>query len=141
VGGFTERWINSEDNDLWLKLGTAKGFIYIQSPTVLGYRQHSNSAIASSIKTYKGTCYLIEQEKQGNYPGGKNRQAERLEILTRHIRPVSLACLRQVELQQAWFLYKETILWHIQLLRIRYLIVFPLLFLFTVLRGKLLIQR
>jgi GT2 family glycosyltransferase len=28
VGGFTSKNINSEDSDLWLKLGTAKGFIF-----------------------------------------------------------------------------------------------------------------
>ncbi|TVP61469.1 MAG: glycosyltransferase family 2 protein [Nodularia sp. (in: Bacteria)] len=136
--GFTSQRINAEDNDLWMKLGTAEEFVYIHSPKLLGYRQHEYSAIASNTKTYEGTCYLIQQEKQGQYPGENNRQGERLEILTRHIRPVSIACLRQVELQQAWFLYKETILWHILLLRIRYLIVFPLLFLFTMLRQNFL---
>ncbi|MBD2570578.1 glycosyltransferase family 2 protein [Anabaena lutea] len=129
VGSFTDKWINSEDNDLWLRLGTAKGFIYINSPSVLAYRQHSNSAIAITTKTYEGTCYLIQQEKISQYPGGKIRERERLEILTRHIRPVSLECLREGEMKKGWELYKETFKWHLGLGRFRYLIGFLWLFL------------
>ncbi|WP_016953293.1 glycosyltransferase family A protein [Anabaena sp. PCC 7108] len=131
VGGFTDKWINSEDNDLWLRLGTATGFIYINSPFVLAYRQHSNSAIAITNKTYEGTCYLIQQEKISQYPGGKIRERERLEILTRHIRPVSLGCLREIEIEKGWNLYKQTFLWHIWLGRFRYLIGFLWLFLLS----------
>ncbi len=124
LGGFTDQWINSEDNDLWLRLGTAEGFVYIDSPYVLAYRQHSHSAISIATKTYDGTRYLIQQEKQNQYPGGKIREKERLEILTRHIRPVSLSCLHENEVHKGWQLYKETFLWHLVLGRFRYLIGF-----------------
>ncbi|WP_071191349.1 glycosyltransferase family A protein [Trichormus sp. NMC-1] len=128
IGSFTDKWINSEDNDLWLRLGTATGFIYINSPSVLAYRQHSNSAIAITTKTYEGTCYLIQQEKSNQYPGGKIRERERLEILTRHIRPVSLECLREGEIKKGWELYQATFSWHLWLGRFRYLIGFFWLF-------------
>ncbi|MEO3707156.1 glycosyltransferase family 2 protein [Trichormus azollae] len=124
LGGFTDQWINSEDNDLWLRLGTVEGFVYIDSPYVLAYRQHSYSAMSIATKTYDGTCYLIQQEKQNQYPGGKIREKERLEILTRHIRPVSLNCLHENEVHKGWQLYKETFLWHLVLGRFRYLIGF-----------------
>ncbi len=140
VGNFTDQWINSEDNDLWLKLGICDGFVYIQSPVILAYRQHESSAIANINKTFQGTCYLIQQEKEGMYPGGNNRQIERLNILTRHIRPVSLACLHHVAIQQAWVLYKKSFLWHIRLLRVKYLLIFPLLLCFAVLRESWVIK-
>ncbi|BAY07250.1 glycosyltransferase family 2 protein [Calothrix sp. NIES-2098] len=124
AGGFTDKWINSEDNDLWLRLGTAKGFIYINSPTVLGYRQQTDSAVSNITKTYQGTYYLIQQENTGQYPGDKIRQRERINILTRHIRPVSLACLRHGDIQQAWKLYQKTFKWHLWLGRLRYLLGF-----------------
>jgi glycosyltransferase involved in cell wall biosynthesis len=124
LGGFTDQWINSEDNDLWLRLGTAEGFVYIDSPYVLAYRQHSHSAISIATKTYDGTCYLIQQEKQNQYPGGKTREKQRLEILTRHIRPVSVSCLHGNEIHKGWQLYKETFLWHLGLGRFRYIIGF-----------------
>ncbi|AFY74465.1 glycosyl transferase [Synechococcus sp. PCC 7502] len=134
VGGFTDQWINSEDNDLWLRLGIAKGFVYINSPAVLAYRQHPQSAIALTEKTYDGTCYLVKQEKQDQYPGGKIREKERLQILTRHIRPVSLRCLQEGEIKNAWQLYTATFRWHLSLSRFRYLIVFLCLTLLSLIK-------
>ena len=127
VKGFTNKWINGEDSDLWLKLGTAKQFVYIQSPPVFAYRQHCNSAVANSTKTYQGACYLIEQEKNNLYPGGKDRQLERLEILMRHIRPVSLACLREGNIKNGWKMYQATFKWNLYLKRFAYLLAFPLI--------------
>lgn len=130
VGGFSNQLFNAEDNDLWLKLGTSEGFVFINSPTILAYRQHSNSAISNLEKTFLGTKHLILQEQQKNYPGANLRQRERLRILTRHIRPVSLACIKQEKFSQGWSLYQATLTWHIQLMRIQYLIFFPLLALY-----------
>jgi len=124
VGGFTQQWINAEDCDLWLKLGTTQSFIFIESPLLVGYRQHTNTAISDKTKTYKGIIYLIQQEKTDQYPGGKTRQIERLEILTKHVRPVSLDCLQRGEIKKAWILYKQTFQWHLRLGRSRYLIGF-----------------
>ncbi|HEY9698676.1 MAG TPA: glycosyltransferase family A protein [Trichocoleus sp.] len=124
VGGFTKEWINGEDSDLWLKLGTAPGFISIQSPPVLAYRQHTNTAVSNNTRTYQGICYMIDQEKSGRYPGAEVRRLERLEILTRHIRPVSFACIKQGDIKAALGLYQETLEWHFDLKRIRYLLGF-----------------
>jgi glycosyltransferase involved in cell wall biosynthesis len=126
VKGFTNKWINAEDSDLWLKLGTAKGFVHIQSPPILAYRQHPNSAVANNTKTYEGAWHMIEQEKNGFYPGGKDRELERLEILMRHIRPVSLACLREGKIKDAWKMYKSTFQWNLSLKCFTYLLAFLL---------------
>ncbi len=122
--GFTNKWINGEDSDLWLKLGTAKRFVHIQSPPILAYRQHSNSAVANNSKTYEGAWYMIQQEKNGFYPGGKTRQLERLEILMRHNRPVTLACLREGNIKHGWKMYQQTFLWNLYLKRFPYLLAF-----------------
>ncbi len=124
VGGFTQQWINAEDCDLWLRLGTTQGFVFISSPFVLGYRQHINTAISDKNKTFEGISYLIQQERKNQYPGGTNRKIERLKILTRHIRPVSLDCLRRSEIKQGWMLYNQSLQWHLLLGRFRYLIGF-----------------
>lgn len=127
VGGFTTQRINGEDNDLWLKLGTARNFVYIHAPLVLAYRQHENSAVADITKTYQGACYLIQQEQEGLYPGGQERLISRLVILTRHIIPVSLACLDRKQLSRAFCLYRYTFNWNLKLRRFRYLAAFILL--------------
>lgn len=127
VGGFTDNSINAEDSDLWLKLGTAKGFVYFSAPPVYAYRRHAGSAVSDGQKTLEGIEYLIAQEKAGRYPGGAARRAERLELLTRHVRPVSLSCLERGEWRPAWRLYRATLGWHARLGRVRYVAAFPLL--------------
>lgn len=127
VDGFVGKKINAEDSDLWLRLGLEKGFVFIDSPVLFGYRQHVNSEISNNDRTFQGICYLITQENQAKYPGGNARKQERLEILTRHVRPVSLACLRQRKVQDAWKLYMSTLKWHFQLGRFKYLAVFPVI--------------
>lgn len=141
LGGYTEQRINAEDSDLWLKLGTARGFVYVQSPLAFGYRRHANSATADSFKTYLGICYLIQQEKSNQYPGKNSQKHKRIKILTRHIRPVSLACLRQDEIRKGWELYKYSFKWHIQQKRVRYLLGFPLIASLAAFQHLLHLQR
>lgn len=124
VGGFTNKWINGEDSDLWLKLGITKGFVCIQSSPVLAYRRHDNSAISNNSKTYAGAWNMTNKEKEGLYPGGKARQLERLEIMMRHIRPVSLAYLREGKIKDGWEMYRATFIWNLFLKRFVYLLVF-----------------
>lgn len=136
-GGFTPKWINGEDSDLWLKLGTAKGFATIRSPYVCAYRRHEISAIANSKRTVQGSYYLIEQEKQEQYPGSTKRKWQRIDIITRHIRPVSIACLRQKDIQNAWHLYSSTFWWHLRLGRLKYLVAFWVIAVSSTSRFKL----
>lgn len=127
VGGYSSQNINAEDSDLWLKLGIAKGFVYINSPNVFAYRRHPDSEVSNFFKSYTGKLYLIHQEKNKQYPGGKEREFERLHIITRHIRPNSFECLKQREIQKGWQLYKITFYWHLKLIRLRYLFGFPVI--------------
>jgi glycosyltransferase involved in cell wall biosynthesis len=124
VGGYNQQRINGEDSDLWLKLGTAKHFVSITSPYVLAYYQHADSAVGDRQKTYEGAWHLISQEQEGLYPGGKSRQQERRKIIMSHIRPVSLAYLREGKIKDAWKMYRATFKWNFALRRFVYLIAF-----------------
>jgi hypothetical protein len=121
VQGFTQEWINGEDSDLWMKLGTQQGFVFVETPALFGYRQLPSSAVSNQEKTLAGMNYLIAREQGNHYPGAAQRQQERLALLTRHTRPVTLACLRQGQIAQAWSLYQKTLLWNLRLKRYRYL--------------------
>jgi glycosyltransferase involved in cell wall biosynthesis len=125
IGGYTQRRINAEDHDLMLRLGNARGFVQIKSPVTLGYRRHTGSATKDISMSVKGNRYLIEQEQRGSYPGGAARAVERLAIVTRHVRPVSLECARQGLRSEAWQLYRATLRWHVHLGRWKYLLGFP----------------
>lgn len=126
AGGFVEDRINSEDADMALKLGTAAGFVQITSPVTFGYREHAANVKDDLGRTLAGIRHIVLSEKRARYPGGKSRARERWEILTRHVRPVALECLRRKKQSEAWSFYRSTFAWHLSLRRLKYLVVFPL---------------
>lgn len=124
---FSSRNVNAEDSDLWLQLGIIPMFIYISEPFVTAYREHEKSAISSFDKTYEGMLQLIEQELIGAYPGGRERKKERLYILTKHIRPVVISCMKKKQIKKGWSLYKKSFMWNLQLCRFKYLFACPII--------------
>ena len=108
-----------------LRLGTAPNFVQVLAPTTFGYRQHAASAMSNLQRTYEGACHLVRQEQSGRYPGGAARRRERLRIVTRHVRPVSLELLKQGQWARAWALYQSTFPWNVRMGRWRYLLGFP----------------
>ena len=124
VGGFCAHPINLEDHDLILRLGTAPGFVRILEPPTLGYRYQSNGRTSESQRSFAGCKYVIENEQQGIYPGGKMRRVDRRKIITRHVRPWALTFKRMGEWQTAWSLYKSTFVWNVSLHRWRFLLGF-----------------
>jgi glycosyltransferase involved in cell wall biosynthesis len=125
VGGFADEWVNGEDADLALKLGDAPGFVQITEPTTFAYREHADSAVKDLKRTLEGAWFKIRAEQQGRYPGGRARGMQRRRILTRHIRPVTLNCLREGLRREAWALYLSTFAWNASIGRLKYLAAFP----------------
>jgi glycosyltransferase involved in cell wall biosynthesis len=124
VGGFSHQEGNFEDTDLWLRLGTSKGFVRIDAPFCSARREHASTMPHDLPQTIAGIGHLIAQECGGHYPGDKQRRQQRLDILTRHVRPVTLDCLRQGRIADAWRLYFKSLRWHLRLGRLRYVIGF-----------------
>jgi glycosyltransferase involved in cell wall biosynthesis len=127
AGGFTDEWGNGEDVDLTLRLGVAHGFVHITAPVTFAYRNHAASLKHDVTRTYATARLMVRAEHKGNYPGGGARARERRQILTRHTRAVTLLCLRQGLLGEAWMLYRATFTWNASLRRLKYLAGFPLL--------------
>lgn len=125
AGGFTEQPINCEDHDFVLRIGTEPGFVRIQSPPTLAYRLHGDNLTAVSQKTIDGVRFLLRQEDRGHYPGGTERRRERRRILSKHVRPVSLACLAAGNPGPAWSLYRQTLGWNLAMGQWKYLLGFP----------------
>jgi len=125
IGGFANEWINGEDADLALCLGCSSGFVQITAPATFGYREHGISAMKDMNRTVAGARHLIVAEQKDLYPGGTSRARQRRRILTRHLRPVSLACLGQGRCREAWELYWAIFGWHVRLGNWKYLAAFP----------------
>jgi hypothetical protein len=125
-GGFAEESINGEDADLALKLGTAPGFIQITQPVTFGYREHSMNLTHDLEKNLAGVWHKIRTERAQGYPGGSQRERERWGILTRHARPMMLACLQAGRASEGWRMYRATFPWHAATGRWKFLLGFPL---------------
>ncbi len=125
VGGFAPVWINGEDADLAMRIGTAGQFVQVTSPATFGYRDHASSLVSQSTRTLDGVRHALQMEQLGLYPGGPARARERRIILSRQFRPVMVTCLQQRQFAEAWRLYWSTWSWHVRLRRFKFLAGFP----------------
>ncbi|RKH36670.1 glycosyltransferase family 2 protein [Corallococcus sicarius] len=136
VGGFSDKRISAEDYDLLYRLGIEPGFVYVESPVTLGYRQHAASSSRDFDRGYEGTVFLLEQERRGSYPGGAARRRERLAMLLFGLRHVTHWMLEHGRSRQALALYARGLRFHRVLPRWRYLLGFPPWVLATSLRSR-----
>lgn len=126
TGGFNNAKVNQEDCDLWLRLGVSPGFVAITEPVCSGRRWHDQNVSHEMDRNIQGVEYLISQFKRGAYP--KSDMQALLTILTRHIRPASLDCIKHGYRSVAWQLYRQSFFWNLKLGRLRYLLGFWLRF-------------
>lgn len=138
AGGFIEDRVNAEDADLALKLGSAPGFVQVTAPVTFAYREHAANVKDDLGKTLAGIRHTLVSEKCDRYPGGSARTRERRAILTRHVRPVALDCLRRGYQREAWSFYCSTFTWNLSLGRLKYLFGFPVIALVEFGRRRLL---
>lgn len=136
IRGFGELNVYGEDADLALKLGVEAGFVQVLGPPTFAYRQHATNSMTNLARIVDGARLMIQSENESVYPGGRARSGERLQIITRHIRPTILACLNSGRWRVALDLYRATFWWNLRLFRIRYLFAFPLLMIFSLIWSK-----
>jgi len=135
TGGFNPARVNQEDCDLWLRLGTAPGFVVIRTPVCSGRRWHDQNVSHDVSRNVEGIRYLVSQQQSGNYPGGAARKKECLRIVTRHVRPAAIDCLKHGHISEGWRLYRDSFSWNLSLGRIRFLLGFPVMALKAALAG------
>lgn len=138
---FLEDRFNGEDHDVMLRLGTRRGFVWIESPSTLAYRRHPQSETYNPTSGAMGILRLLRRERERVYPGGQTRVADRRRILARHARPISLICLREGLVWPGWEVYRSTFLWNVQLGHWRFVVAFPVLSLRSVVRARASTQR
>ena len=125
AGGFTDDWVNAEDADAAMRVGTAAGFVQVTSPPTFAWRRHAGSAMSSQAKTLAGIRRLVAEESAGRFPGGPARARDRRRILGTYVRPLALDLLAAGDRPAAWDLYRRTFAWHLALRRWKFLAGFP----------------
>lgn len=121
VGGFAPRLRNWEDVDLFLRLGRAKGFARIHSPACALRNIQSDSLSRSSTGDLRGADHLIRNERNRAYPPGSRAK------VAEYLRAISVTLVRQGQVREAWAIYRNTLLWQIEMRRFKYLLGFPVL--------------
>lgn len=141
LGGFTEDRMNAEDSDLWLRLGTAPGFVQILEPPVFRYHRASGSLVGERALAEVGIAALIANEKAGRYPGGMDRKRERRAIISRHVRPYIVGRLRMGDRRVAVAFYRRILLWLLGEFRLKFLFGFWALFIASLLYPSAKLQK
>jgi hypothetical protein len=128
--------MNAEDLDLALHFGQEPGFVWLQKPFTFGYRRHNSTAVMDLEKTLIGIHHLVDEERANRYPGGSERRSERIELITRAVRPAVIEAFRQHQWNAGALLYRRTAGWHLLLQRWRFLIAVPFLAIVFALRKR-----
>lgn len=115
-----------EDKDLALRSGTLRGFVKIESPGTVFYRETLGSLSLNLPESIKGLKHIFREEKAGNYPGRARRSRERRRYICYTARSLSRALLKAGERRHATEIYRNSFWWNLKLKRIKYLIGFGL---------------
>jgi len=121
VGGFCSKRMNAEDADLMMRLGAEPNFVHIRHPAPFAYRRHKGNLSKNLQMNLSGMRHLVDTERLGQYPGGKQSVRSRRKIITRHLRPTILNGLNGGCRQDVWPLFWKSFFWHVSQGRLRFL--------------------
>jgi len=136
AGGFTTERVGAEDADLYLRLGTAPGFVFVRAPVLVAYRTHLGSFSLDVGAGVAGRWAMLRAERAGRYPGGRARRADRRAIITSHCRSACVVAARDGRVREASVLYAATLLWHLAQTRWRFILGFPALLARAIVRPR-----
>jgi glycosyltransferase involved in cell wall biosynthesis len=125
VGGFTPTRDNSEDIDLCLRLGTASGFVRIQSPPLFAKLAHSDNIGLQLDLSANGLRQIYSRERAGEYPGGVRGKRARLALISVASRKTISHAAQQGQLGLALGLYRRCLLWNVWLGRLPFVFGLP----------------
>jgi hypothetical protein len=135
VGGFSEGMHHAEDHDFALRLGTEADFAMIKRPIMVGHRRHGAGLSDETEGLLTGVRALVEREKAGLYPGGRERSSDRKRIIARHARASVVSSLGSQQAKEAWVLYRATFGWQLADRRLKFLALAPAVGLWKALRS------
>jgi hypothetical protein len=135
-GGFASTRMGAEDAELFLRLGTEPGFVFVRKPVLVAYRMHPGSFSIDVDAGLKGRWELIRLERESRFPGGAQRERDRIGIIASHCRSGSIVALRAGKVGEALRLYRASAGWQLRLGRWKYLLALPVLAIRAAVRGR-----
>lgn len=135
AGGFWEERRIASDIDMWMRCAVAPGFVRIDAPPVVSIRRGHASMSKNAKRKADGLGRVVELEKEGFYPGGDERAADRRAVIADYLRRGSLYAAG-FDLASAWKIYRLGFGWNARGGRWGYLAAFPVRSLLRWLRGS-----
>lgn len=80
IGGLrnsTPATFHADDYNLLLRAGTAGPCVVVLQPTMVAFRVHAKNTMGNVDAMVQGVLSLVDDERQGKYPGGASRRFER----------------------------------------------------------------
>jgi hypothetical protein len=136
AGGFMDRFVNGEDLDLCFRLGTAPGFVRIESPPLFLQRTDVVHISRDQSKSIAGVRLLFQREQAGLYPDRPGTREVRRRIFTAMARSVSVSCAETGDTSEAIALYGFTLGWQLRQARWKYCLSFPFFILMQLMKPK-----
>lgn len=136
VGGFAPTRNNSEDIDLCLRLGTASGFIRLQSPPLFAKLAHIHNIGLQLGLSANGLEEIYLRERAGAYPGGVGGRRARLALICVASRKTISHAARQGQFGLAWRLYRRCLFWNLRLKRFQFVFGLPAVAIVGFLRNR-----
>jgi GT2 family glycosyltransferase len=84
VGGFRQSTASTFydcDHDFLLRVGCHGPAMLIESPHTVAYRIHPGNSVRNIRRVAEGIRRLIRAERNGNYPGGRERRLDRRAVI------------------------------------------------------------
>ncbi|QDT03496.1 GalNAc(5)-diNAcBac-PP-undecaprenol beta-1,3-glucosyltransferase [Rubripirellula lacrimiformis] len=125
-GGFLEKDIAATDSDMLFRLGTCDGFVKIHSPLMLGYRNHDQNILKSMHKVHGGARMLIDAEKSGRYPGGKDYKRHRDQHIGMRVRAMSLKLAKSGFTRSSMDIFRRSLWMNLRRMRLKFFVGYPL---------------
>jgi glycosyltransferase involved in cell wall biosynthesis len=125
AGGFDESLAVAEDHDFFFRVGTVPGYVRVHSPITTLYRRHPQNTSRLLSVACASAIAILNKEAEGCYPGGKERQLQRWQLLSRVIRPIVWAGANAGLGTQSWSLYARSFRMNVRVGRWSFLVAFP----------------
>jgi len=125
-GGFDTSLNYYEDEDLWMRLGDAPGFLRIDSPLCWAYRVHGSSASSKLEVRFHNIRKLLVRDARDEYPGGASRTRERTAVVTQRARHLARLAAKAGLTAEGLRLYRDLLKANIRQQRWKFLLLFPI---------------
>ena len=88
VNGFrqsTATTFNASDQDFLLRVGCHGPAVLIENPRTIAYRVHAGNSVRNIRRMCEGMQRLVDAERRGCYPGGRQRQLDRRAVIGKEV--------------------------------------------------------